>query len=188
MKKVYISCYENSDYKYKEILIKSNEIRGNKLFTLVQSDSDFVEKDYLSKKDNIIPFIKKNVLRGADVVVFLIGEETYKRRVVDWEARAAMSSFGVLDKCGIVIVYLPELIEKYGSKIPRIVLPEILKVNVESNDVFVLETTWEKIKRDINILDKLLKTSYAYSRMSNYVLTTAMEKENICNYPENSFK
>ncbi len=185
MKKIYISCYENNDYKYKDILIKSNEIRGNKLFTLVESDPDLIEKNFLSKKENIVPFIKKNILKTTDVVMFLISDETKKRRVVDWEARAAMTKYGIFEKCGIVIVYLPEIVEKYGNKIPRSVLPNILRENVENPDVFLVETTWDKIKRDINILDKLLNTAYAYSKMSKYQLDSPLEIENIKNYPIN---
>ena len=116
--------------------------------------------------------------------MFLVGDETKKRRVVDWEARAAMSKYGIFEKCGIVIVYLPELVEKYGAKIPRSVLPKIIKDNVDKSDVFVVETTWDKIKRDINILDKLLNTAYAYSKMSKYdVDITSFEKDNFNNYP-----
>lgn len=189
MKKVYISCYENSDHLYKDILVKSNEMRGNKLFQLIESNPDWIEKDYLTKKENIIPFIKKTILKTADVVLFLIGNETKKRRVVDWEVRAAMTKYGIFEKCGIVVVYLPELIEKYGTKIPRTVLPNILKDNIDKSDVFMVETTWDKIKRDINILDKLFNTAYAYSKMSKYDLdSTPIEIENINNYPANSFK
>lgn len=184
MKRIYISCYENHDSKYKDILVKSNEVRGNKLFTLVDSNPDIIEKDFSSKKENIIPFIKKNILKNTDVVMFLIGDETKKRRVVDWEARAAMTKYGIFEKCGIVIVYLPELIEKYGAKIPRSVLPKIIRDNVDKSDVFVVESTWDKIKRDINILDKLLNTAYAYSKMSKYdVDISPFETDNFNNYP-----
>lgn len=182
MKKVYISCYENLDSKYKDVLIKSNEIRDNKIFTLIESNDDVINNAFVDK-ENIVHFVKKNLMKGADVIIFLVSEETKKRRISDWEARAAMSRYGIFDKCGIIIIYLPDLIEKYGTKIPRSVLPEILEKNINKKDVFMIETTWEKIKRDINIFDKLLNTAYAYSKMSNYELDDSIVLENQSNFP-----
>ena len=59
MKRIYISCYENHDSKYKDILVKSNEIRGNKLFTLIDSNPDIIEKDFSSKKEILFLLLKK---------------------------------------------------------------------------------------------------------------------------------
>lgn len=182
MKKVYISCYENLDSKYKEMLIKSNNLRENKLFSLIDSNEEEINNAFINK-DNIVNFVKKNLMKSADVIIFLVSEETKKRRICDWEARAAMTKFGIFDKCGIIIIYLPDLVEKYGSKIPRSVLPSILEKNINKKDVFMIETTWEKIKRDMNIFDKLLNTAYAYSKMSNYEVDDSIVLENKSNFP-----
>lgn len=182
MKKVYISCYDNLDSKYKDLLIKTNTMRNNKIFSLVESNEELINNAFVDK-DNVVNFVKKNMMKGADVTIFLVSEETKKRRISDWEARAAMTKYGIFDKCGIIIIYLPDLIEKYGSKIPRSVLPAILEKNINKKDVFMIETTWEKIKRDINIFDKLLNTAYAYSKMSNYELDDNITLENVSNFP-----
>ncbi len=182
MRKVYISCYENLDGKYKDSLVKSNNLRENRLFTLVDSNEEVVNDAFINK-ENVVHFVKKNLMKGADVVIFLVSEETKKRRISDWEARAAMQKCGIFEKCGIVVIYLPDLVEKYGSKIPRNVLPEILEKNINKRDVFMVETTWDKIKRDINIFDKLLNTAYAYSKMSNYEIDDVVTLENKSNFP-----
>lgn len=182
MKKVYISCYENLDSKYKEALIKSNVVRENKLFTFIDSNEELINNAFVNK-DNVVQFVKKNLMKSADVVIFLVSDETKKRRISDWEARAAMSKYGIFDKCGVIIIYLPDLIEKHGTKIPRSVLPTILEKNINKKDVFMIETTWDKIKRDINIFDKLLNTAYAYSKMSNYELDDSIVFENKSNFP-----
>lgn len=182
MKKVYISCYENLDSKYKDTLIKSNTIRENQMFTLVDSKNEIINNATINK-DTIVSYVKKNLIKSADVVIFLISEETKLRRLSDWEARAAMIKEGVFEKCGIIIIYLPDIVDKYGGKIPRSVLPAILEKNINRKDVFMVETTWDKIVRDINIFDKLLNTSYAYSKMSNYVLDDNVIIENKSNFP-----
>lgn len=120
---------------------------------------------------------------------FLIGNEIKKRRVVDWEVRAVMIKYGIFEKCGIVVVYFLELIEKYGIKIFRIVLFNILKDNIDKSDVFMVEIIWDKIKRDINILDKLFNIAYVYSKMLKYDLDLiSIEFENVNNYFVNLFK
>lgn len=93
-----------------------------------------------------------------------------------------MSDYGIFRKCGIIIIYLPELIQKYGSKIPRSVLPSVLEININKPDVYMHETTWEKVIRDINVFDRLLNTAYAYGKMSKYTLDENIETENQSNY------
>lgn len=181
MKKIYISCYENNDSKYKDILIEANKRRNNLIFEL----SDSTEKDFynlIGDPNNIIEKIKTNLFRDAEVAIFLVGGETKKRKIANWEARAAMSEYGIFRKCGIIIIYLPDLIQRYGSKIPRSVLPNILEININRPDVYMHETTWEKVIRDINVFDKLLNTAYAYGKMSKYALDEKIETKNQSNY------
>ncbi|MBD5446005.1 MAG: hypothetical protein HDR31_01665 [Mycoplasma sp.] len=181
MKKIYISCYENNDLKYKNLLIDANKRRNNLIFELNNStESDFY--NLIGDSKSIIEKVKSNLFRDAEVAIFLVGDETKKRKISNWEARAAMSDYGIFRKCGIIIVYLPDLIQKYGSKIPRSVLPSILELNISKPDVYMHETTWEKIIRDINVFDRLLNTAYAYGKMSKYVLNEDIETENQSNY------
>lgn len=181
MKKIYISCYENNDSKYKNSLIEANKRRNNLVFELNNAtESDFY--NYINDQKNIVERVKTNLFRDTEVAIFLVGDETKKRKIANWEARAAMSNYGIFKKCGIIVIYLPELIQKYGSKIPRSVLPKILETNINKPGVYMIETSWDKITRDINIFDKLLNTAYAYGKMSDYTLDENIEKENQTNY------
>ena len=182
MKKVYISCYENLDEKYKDALIQSNVIRDNKLFDLVETNEDIINNAFIDRS-NIVQFVKKNMMKSAEVIIFLISEESKKRRIADWEARAAMTKFGIFEKCGIMIIYLPDITYKYGTKIPRSVLPAILEKNINKKDVFMVERTWESIKKDVNTFDRLINTAFAYGRMSKYELDDNILLENKSNFP-----
>lgn len=82
MKKIYISCYENNDSKYKDILIEANKRRNNLIFEL----SDSTEKDFynlIGDPNNIIEKIKTNLFRDAEVAIFLVGGETKKRKIAN---------------------------------------------------------------------------------------------------------
>lgn len=182
MKKIYISCYENADKKYMDSLIKSNEDRKNSVFDLINKTNESL-LDKITNKSTIVESIKKNVLRDTEVCVFLIGPETNKRKEVDWIARAAMSSHGVLEKTGILIIYLPEIVSKYVSKIPHSVLPPILEKNIRRSDVYMVETTWRKISLDFYNLEKFLYTAADLARISNYELDDEILMHNLNKYP-----
>ncbi|WPL39273.1 TIR domain-containing protein [Malacoplasma iowae] len=177
MKRVYISCYENNDRFYKNTIVNFNRNRNETLFKLIDSnESSFNE----IQKGNpyFIELVKQLILKDSEVTIFLIGEETKKRKIVDWEARATMLQNGFLKKSGIIIIYLPDIVEKYGTKIPRSVLPTILQKNLQKPDVFAIETTWEKISKDFFNLEKLISVAYAYAKISEYELDDEYKKEN----------
>lgn len=182
MKKVYISCYENDDSRYKDKLIEINSDRNQTLFFNMPSDEKLLQ--IFAKKlnnDHFIENIKKNALKNTDVVIFLVGLETNKRMFVDWEVRAAMTETDLLKKCGIVVVYLPELFEKYGTKIPRSVLPKILQINMNNPNAFIYETSWHKIMQDVYNIEQILNIGFAYGQMSKYYLDNNYLKTNIKN-------
>lgn len=82
MKKIYISCYENDDSKYKNALIEANKRRNNLIFELNNS----TEKDFynlMGNSVNIIEKIKTNLFRDAEISIFLIGNETKKRKIAN---------------------------------------------------------------------------------------------------------
>lgn len=181
MKKLYISCYENSDAKYKKQLIEWNRLRNNTLFEYIESkENDF----YMFRQtydEALIDSIKKHVFKDADVAMFLVGLDTHKRKTTDWEARAAIHETTLLKKCGIIVVYLPEVYQQYGEKIPRTLLPKIIQKNIINPNAYVLEITWNKIAQDINNLEKFLNVGFAYGQMSKYVSDSFVETSNQTN-------
>ena len=151
-------------------MININNSRNNSLFIPILSN----EKDFYKLQINLpnsvfIESVKKHIIKNADIVIFLVGLESNKRRIMDWEVRAAISETSMLKKCGIVVVYLPEVVEKYGTKIPRSLLPKILQKNMMKNTVYVLETTWRKMMNDINDIERILNVGFAYGQMSKYI-------------------
>lgn len=181
MKKIYISCYENSDIKYKNQLIEWNSKRNNTLFDCVNSSENEFYKIKQTQDEIFIDSVKKHILKDASVVVCLVGLDTGKRKIVDWELRAAMYESTLLKKCGIVIIYLPEVYEKYGSQIPRSILPKIIQKNIINRDASILETTWNKLELDINNIEKMLNVGFAYGQMSKYIVDEFIATTNQAN-------
>lgn len=179
MKKIYISCYLNNDGWYKEYIIGNFINVANSQYDIVRKDK--TEINAISRKPSIdiVENVKKIIFKDSEICIFLIGLETKLRRDVDWEARAAMYDVGMLKKCGIIIIYLPEVTDKYGTKIPRSLLPTILQKNVQSKDVFVVETTWDNLFKEENAFDKYISVAEAYGKMSHYELDDNILKDNV---------
>lgn len=169
MKKIYISCYENNDYDYKNKLIEKNFNRNNMLFGLINKE-DINNEIFRKDKTNFIEIIKNKFLQDSEVLVLLVGEETKKRKSIDWEIRAAMTKTSLFDKCGILIVYLDDVIKKYHGKIPREILPKIISKNINNKDCFFLETTWNKFIHSYETIEKYINVAFAYGKMSKYEL------------------
>lgn len=181
MKKIYISCYENSDIKYKDQLLQWNKMRNHTLFDCINSNENEFYKIKQTQDDIFIDSIKKHILKDASVILCLVGLDTGKRKIVDWELRAAMYESTLLKKCGVVVIYLPEVYEKYGSQIPRSILPNILQKNIINRDAHILETTWGKLEKDINNIEKILNVGFAYGQMSRYIVDEFIATSNQAN-------
>lgn len=185
MKKIYISCYENNDKVFKEKIIELNKARNGAIFELINSQEEEIEKEILSLNINdsksFIERIRNKYLRDADVVILLLGLETKKRKSIDWELKAAMTETNLFSKSGILIVYLPEITERFGVKIPRSVLPNIILKNMELKETFIVETIYTRLFTPISYIDKCINIAYAYGKMSKYIVNETVKKEDDSN-------
>lgn len=186
MKKIYISCYENNDRDFKEKIIELNNIRNGTIFNLINSHESDIQKEILLLNNtgddkSFIERIRNKYLRDADVVILLVGLETKKRKTVDWELKAAMTETNLFSKSGILIVYLPEITERFGAKIPRSILPNIILKNMELKETFIVETIYTRLFTPISYIEKCINVSYAYGKMSKYIVNEDVKKENDSN-------
>ncbi|MEF9984789.1 MAG: TIR domain-containing protein [Malacoplasma sp.] len=184
MKKIYISCYENNDMSFKQAIIDLNKKRNNCLFELINSSESEIENEFLSlnnDEESFIHRIRNKYLRDADVMILLVGLETKKRKTIDWELRAAMSQTNLFSKSGILIVYLPEIIERFGAKIPRSILPNILLKNINTKDTFIVETIYSRLFKQFSYIEKCINVSYAYGQMSKYDVDESIKKNDDSN-------
>lgn len=174
MKKVYISCYNNNDREYKNKLISLNKERNNTIFELIKSET----KQYISldpKQDGFTKWIKNKYLRDSEVLILLVGLETKNRKHIDWEVRAIMEENALYKKGGIMIVYLDDVVNKYGNRIPRSVLPKVLAENFGTQTAFFVETTWEKLTQNYSMLEKLIDVTYGFGKMSDYIINNDIQ-------------
>lgn len=180
MKKIYISSYSNEHQKFKNTLIEYG--KHKKIFLInnsVESDFNFLDT---SDGNELIRNIKVKILKNSEIAIFLIGKESSTRKIIDWELRASMITFGMLKKCGIIVVYLPEISEEYGDKFPRSILPEILYKNISNPNCHIIETTWNRINKEAGHLEKLLNLALCYRYISNYKLDKNIKTKNETKY------
>lgn len=169
MKKVYISCYDNLDFKYKNYLIQANKTRNERFFEHIDNSLELAFKVNLDPVA-LVQFVKKSVLKNTEINLLLISLETKKRQEINWLVKATMLEYGLYPKAGFIIVYLPDVVKKYGPKIPHSVLPFVLSHNIKTKKAYVVEILWDKLIADLNVLESLLNTAYAYTKMSDYEL------------------
>ena len=100
--KVFISFYHFDDEKYKDAL----ERDFGHLMTCKSVDEGEIDED--NSDDYIKRLIREEHITDASVVVVLIGPNTRKRKHVDWELYAGLTTKAG-GNSGLLGVYLPEL-------------------------------------------------------------------------------
>lgn len=100
--KVFISYYHHDDQKYKDALEKAF---GHLMISKSVGQGDIntdVSTDYVKR------LIREDYISDSSVVLVLVGENTRKRKHVDWEVYAGLTKKAG-GHSGLLGVYLPEL-------------------------------------------------------------------------------
>lgn len=181
MKNVYISCYSSNDNFYKNEIKKVWNMRPH-LFNLIKSDqNDFnvIKKTY---DLDMIYNVKLRILKNTDVYIFLVGDDASKRKTIDWEIRAAMVENGMLSKAGIIVVFLPEILNGCEEKYPTEKLPLILQKNINTLNTSIVLTDWYKITKDWLTFERVLNVAYAYSKKAKYIVDKNILQKDLINF------
>lgn len=103
MHKIFISYHHANDQRWKESLLAFGE--ANKIFIDRSVDtgdiSDELDDETIRQK------IRDEYLRDSTVTIVLVGQETRKRKHVDWEIYSSMIDGSKNKKSGILVVNLP---------------------------------------------------------------------------------
>ena len=136
---VFISFYHHDDQKYKEYI--DRWLSGNIINKSV-ADGEYNEdnSDLYIKR-----LIREDKIRSSSVIVVLVGPNTRKRKHVDWEIYAGLSS-GINGSAGLVGVLLPEFINNDFIRD----LPGRLRDNVDSG--YAKLYTWDTFIRNFNLI------------------------------------
>lgn len=102
--KVFISFYHQDDQYYKNYIDKYlSENIINKSVMPGEYDSDNSD-EYIKR------LIREDKVSDSSVVVVLVGPNTKKRKHVDWEIYAGLSS-SINGNSGLVAIFLPEMLK-----------------------------------------------------------------------------
>lgn len=96
--KIFIS-YHRADTKYRKKLELILSNAGIKYYAVPES-ADFNGQSHQYIKDQIVSHMK-----DCDIVICLVGQETYSRPHIDWEIHAALCG-GVKNRKGLIAVML----------------------------------------------------------------------------------
>jgi hypothetical protein len=103
MHKVFISYHHDNDQWAKEELLKLNEYYG----IFIDSSVDTGDIDENLSNESIRQKIRDDYLKDSTVTILLVGEETMKRKHIDWEIYSSMYDGKVNKKSGILVIQLP---------------------------------------------------------------------------------
>ena len=126
MHKVFISYHHSNDQWYKNELVKFGET--NSLFVDRSVDTGDIPDDWT--EEQIRRAIRDRYLRDSTVTILLVGQQTARRKHVDWEIHSSMYDGSVNKRSGIVVINLPGISDNdfhapYGDEEKQLLYPEI---------------------------------------------------------------
>lgn len=197
--KVFISYYHKDDQQYKDRLINMQEWNPQTW----QSQSIF--DDYSVRENDIDDtgltseqircIIRDEYIKDATVLILLCGQNTKKRKHIDWEIHAAMYNSNVNPQMGILVINLPTISQSMISnsesekeimgpfinweplnkdlgplkeKYPY--LPERIIENLARDNVQISIVNWDVISNDASKLKELIDNAYNRRKAINTII------------------
>lgn len=139
--KVFISYYHYDDQDYKNALLRANEWCG--LFDDYSVHENDVDDTGLTD-EQVRRIIRDNYIQDATVLVLLCGQNTKRRKHIDWEIHAAMYDSDVNPKMGILVINLPSIASEQ-----KMLACGNDEENVMSNGF----TTWTPIQKNVDYIE-----------------------------------
>ena len=125
MHKVFISYHHGNDQWYKEKLVEFGEQYS--IFEDRSVDTGNIPGGW--NDETIRQEIRDNYLRDSTVTIVLVGEETRRRKHVDWEIYSSMYDGSVNKKSGMIAINLPGFSDSFtaahGDEEKRLLYPEV---------------------------------------------------------------
>lgn len=192
MHKVFISYHHSSDQEYKDLLVQFG--KNNSIFIDQSVDTGDIS-DSLSD-EQIRRSIRDNYLRDSTVTIVLVGQETKRRKHVDWEIYSSMHDGSVNKRSGIVVINLRgvssgQWIAPYGDQEKNLLYPDVLSwVHIDQRVEFERRFPYMPDR----IIDNLLKQNVTISvtswdRINNlsleFLIDSAFDNRFSCQYDLN---
>lgn len=111
--KVFISYYHHDDQAYKDYLINMQEYNPQtwqyqSIFDDYSVHENEIDDTGLTA-EQIRCIIRDEYIKDATVLILLCGQNTKRRKHIDWEIHAAMYDSSVNRQMGIVVINLPTI-------------------------------------------------------------------------------
>ncbi len=204
--KVFISYYHKDDQWYKNELIKLKEYDYNKKQNISIFDDYSVHEDEIDDTgmtdEQIRCEIRDNYIKNATVLILLCGENTRRRKHIDWEIHAAMYDSEVNPKMGILVINvgnqngeiacnveeekiinpfanwttLNKDIDALRQNYPY--LPERILENIARDNVSISVVNWASIEGDNQKIKKLIDNAFKRRMTNQYDHSTKLRRRN----------
>lgn len=207
--KVFISYYHQDDQQYKDNLINMQELNPQtwQLQSIFEDysvhENEIDDTDLTSEQIRCI--IRDEYIKDATVLILLCGQNTKKRKHIDWEIHAAMYNSDVNPQMGILVINLPTIsssqamisngereqnimgpfvnwsplnkdITSLKEKCPY--LPERIIENLARDDVQISIVNWDVISNDASKLKELIDNAYNRRKSNKYDHSTPLRRQN----------
>lgn len=203
--KVFISYYHHDDQIYKDILINMQELNPDtwqlqSIFEDCSVHENEIDDTGLTS-EQIRCIIRDEYIKDATVLILLCGQNTRKRKHIDWEIHAAMYDSDKNPQMGILVINLPTInqsvrastneekpllsdnghwfslktrqeFEQYYPYMPSRIIDNFIK------DVPITVVEWNRVQGDPQILKQLIDNAYSRRFEFTYDHSTPLRRQN----------
>lgn len=205
--KVFISYYHKDDQQYKNHLINMKELNSQTWQVQSIFDDYSVHENEIDDtgltSEQIRCIIRDEYIKDATVLILLCGQNTRKRKHIDWEIHAAMYDSEKNPQMGILVVNLPSISQSMISNSDReetimgeninwtplnkdinslknkyAYLPERIIDNLAKDDVRISIVNWDVIANDTNKFKELIDNAYNRRKSNKYDHSRPLRRQN----------
>lgn len=203
--KVFISYYHHDDQAYKDILINMQELNPDtwqlqSIFEDCSVHENEIDDTGLTS-EQIRCIIRDEYIKDATVLILLCGQNTRKRKHIDWEIHAAMYDSEKNPQMGILVINLPTInqsvrastneekpllsdnghwfslktrqeFEQYYPYMPSRIIDNFIK------DVPITVVEWNRVQGDPQILKHLIDNAYSRRFEVTYDHSAPLRRQN----------
>ena len=203
--KVFISYYHHDDQTYKDILINMQELNPDtwqlqSIFEDCSVHENEIDDTGLTS-EQIRCIIRDEYIKDATVLILLCGQNTRKRKHIDWEIHAAMYDSEKNPQMGILVINSPTInqsvrastneekpllsdnghwfslktrqeFEQYYPYMPSRIIDNFIK------DVPITVVEWNRVQGDPQILKQLIDNAYSRRFEVTYDHSAPLRRQN----------
>jgi hypothetical protein len=151
--KVFISYHHANDEGYKKEFVKLfSEILDGFIDNSVW-DGDIDDTNLSAEQ--IYKKIRDDYIKDSTVTIVLIGEETWKRKHIDWEIATSLVNGSVNKRNGLIGILLPSRDDYNTGKFSPCTIPPRLYDNVKNGYAKIYDWSY-----DVNFIKKIIDEAF----------------------------